>query len=77
MLSILNNPELYVILRIYRERANPRLTQIRLGEFVGVSDKTIRNWEDDLSVPTAQNFRKRKLNDAANADIVTEDLRQL
>ena len=46
------------MLRIYRERANPRLTQTKLGELVEVSDKTIRNWEDDLSLPTVRHLKK-------------------
>jgi predicted ATPase/transcriptional regulator with XRE-family HTH domain len=46
------------LLKLYRERATTKLTRLKLAGLVGVSEKTIHNWEDDISLPTAHNLKK-------------------
>ncbi len=46
------------LLKMYRERAIPRLTQKELALQLGVSDKALRDWESDISQPTAANLKK-------------------
>ncbi len=46
------------LLRMYRERDGQRLSREVLAEMVGVSSRTIRNWENDISLPTAHHLRK-------------------
>lgn len=50
--------KLYDLLRMYRERATKHLTQKELARLVGVSDKSIRDWEYGVSLPGTANLKK-------------------
>lgn len=43
---------------MYRGRAKKRITQQQLAAEIGVSDKTMRNWENSISYPTAENMKR-------------------
>lgn len=45
------------LMRMYRER-NGQLSREVLASLVGVSSRTIRNWENDISLPTSHHLRK-------------------
>jgi transcriptional regulator with XRE-family HTH domain len=43
---------------MYRERDRARLNRQDLAEKVGVSSRTIRNWENDISLPTSHHLKR-------------------
>lgn len=47
-----------VYLKIKEERKKKKMTQEQLAEKVGVSVKTIANWENDDAMPTLENCKK-------------------
>jgi transcriptional regulator with XRE-family HTH domain len=58
--------------RIKRARERKRLTQAQLGEAVGVSQKTIDNWENDRTYPKSS---IGALEEFLGIDLGTEDQR--
>src|SRR5689334_14674035 len=46
------------LLKKYRELSPTSLTQKRVAAKLGVSDKTLRNWENDIELPTARRLKK-------------------
>lgn len=42
---------------LYMCRANKRLTQKQLGDMIGVSDQTIKNWESGKTHPNTEKLK--------------------
>lgn len=53
-----NKLSLGQLLRTYREKGDFRLSQKKLAEMIGVSSKSIRDWEAEVSRPTSYNLKK-------------------
>lgn len=62
-----------VYLKIKEERKKKKMTQEQLAEKVGVSVKTIANWENDAAMPTLENCKKLRSVFEITLDYLLED----